>query len=296
MIRRLVLWGIMAPAGAWASDLPPLNTPPSAQWFGGKFVFADLFTADPASDSQFYTSLLGWTAETIERTSSTGVTHPYVMLSNEGRPVAGIALRPATMGNAARGRWVGFVSVPDVAQALAAATAGGGRVLFPAKDLPRRGTQAIFIDPDGAELGLMHSSSGDPADYTPDAGDWTWSELFAQDPAKAGQYYRSIAGYDVVPDTRADRTGTFVLVSGGFSRASIAHVPSQPTAKPAWLLFVRVASVKDVAARVPGLGGRVLLAPSGNPTQYWKAVIADPTGAVLGVVQLEEPQPAREKP
>lgn len=285
-----------AALAARGDDLPPLNSPPAEGQFAGKFIWADLFTPDQAAASRFYTSLFGWKAATLSRQSSSGAARSYIVLSNEGRPVAGIALRPEKMRNAARGRWVGYVSVRDVPQALAAATAGGGRILFPAKSVPQRGTQAIFIDPDGAELGVMHSSSGDPGEFTPDPGDWTWSELFARDPAKAGQYYRSVAGYELIPDERPGRAGAFVLVSGGFSRASVASVPDRPNARPVWLLFVRVANVKDTVARVAALGGRVLVAPSGELVQHWKAIIEDPTGAVVGIVQLEEPTEAKEKP
>ena len=285
-----------AALAARGDDLPPLNSSPSSGQFGGKFIWADLFTADPASASQFYTSLFGWEAKTLSRTGSSGKAHAYVVLSNAGRPVAGIALRPPKMEDAVHGRWIGYASVRDVPQALAAATAGGGRVLFPARSLPQQGTKAIFIDPDGAELGLMNSSSGDPAEYRPDPGDWTWSELFAKDPAKAGQYYRSVAGYDVLPDSRAGRADTLVLASGGFSRASVSPVPNRPKARPVWLLFVRVQSVKDAVARVPALGGRVLLAPDGEQSQYLKAIIADPMGAVIGIVQLESPATGKEQP
>jgi hypothetical protein len=44
------------------------------------------------------------------------------------------------------------------------------------------------------------------------------------------------------------------------------------------------------------LGGRVLRAPSDAPTEYWRAVIADPTGAVIGLVQLEHVEQPKEQP
>ncbi|HEX7501517.1 MAG TPA: VOC family protein, partial [Polyangia bacterium] len=196
----------------------------------------------------------------------------------------------------AHGRWVGYVSVPDVAKALAAATAAGGRVLFPAKDLPRRGTQAIFADPEGAELGVLHSSSGDPGEYASEPGDFVWAQLFARDPAAEGRFCASIAGWEVLPDTRGDRPNVFVVASGGYSRASVAPLAPRPQAKPGWLLFVRVADVKAAAAKAISLGGRVLVAPSDAPTAHWRAVIADPTGAVIGLVQLQEPGKPKEQP
>ena len=101
---------------------------------------------------------------------------------------------------------------------------------------------------------------------------------------------------EVLPDTRSDRPNVFVLASGGYSRASVAPLAPRPQAKPGWLLFVRVADVKAAAAKAISLGGRVLVAPSDAPTEHWRAVIADPTGAVIGLVQLQEPGKPEEQP
>ena len=274
---------------AAAADLPPINTPPTAEFFPGKFVWADLVTADPAAAGKFYTGLFGWTSASLLRTTASG-THSYLVLSAGDRPIAGIALRPPQLRDEVHGRWIGFVSVPDVAATLAAATARGGHVVFPVKDHPQRGIQAIFTDKDGAVLGLIHSSSGDPGEYKPEPGDWTWAELFSRDPAAAGAYYHAVLGYDVLPDTRTDIPGNFVFVSGGYSRASLAPM-RHPTGRPAWVLFVRVASVKDSVAKAVSLGGRVLVAPSDAPTEYWRAVVADPSGAPIGIVELDESAP-----
>ena len=158
----MVLCSTLAIAGA--ADFPPLSdTTPAGDHFPGKFIWADLFSPDQAAAQAFYTGLFGWEATTIERTTPSG-THPYIVMANGGDPVAGIARRPSRMLEAKHGRWVGYVSVPDVEMALVAAKAAGGRVLFPAKDVPQRGTQAIFVDPEGAELGLLRSSSGDPGE------------------------------------------------------------------------------------------------------------------------------------
>jgi hypothetical protein len=290
----LILCGAVATAGA--ADFPPLSdTTPTAEHFPGKFIWADLFTVDPAAAQAFYTGLFGWEATMIERTTTSG-THPYIVLANGGEPVAGIARRPSRLPEAVHGRWVGYVSVPDVAKALAAATAAGGRVLFPAKDLPRRGTQAILADPEGAELGVLHSSSGDPGEYASDPGDFVWAQLFASDPAAEGRFCASVAGWEILPDTRSDRPNVFVLASGGYSRAGMVPLPPRPQAKPGWLLFIRVKDVKAAAAKVISLGGRVLVAPSDVPTEYWRAVVADPTGAVIGLVQLQEAGKPEEQP
>jgi predicted enzyme related to lactoylglutathione lyase len=280
-----------------AAEVPPLNTPPTSDQFPGKFIWADLFTADQEAAAKFYTALFGWTSAVISRDSDRGV-HDYIVLANAGRPVAGIALlRPEKMPGRSHGRWIEYISVADVPQALAAAVAGGGRVVFPAKDLPQRGVQAIITDPEGAFLGLMHSASGDPGEYRPDPGDWTWSQLFSRDPATASRYYQTAFGYEIFPDSRLARPDTFLLGSGTFARASIGPLLSRPNAKPAWLGYVRVPDLKAALARVPGLGGRILIQPRALGTDGQLAVIADSVGAAIGLVEhAEEDQGAAATP
>ena len=203
------------------------------------------------------------------------------------------------MKDESRGRWIGYVSVPDVPKALAAAIAGGGREILHAKSIPERGIQAIFADREGALLGLMHSSSGDPAEYRADAGDWTWAELFTRDLDAASQYYQTVAGYEAMPNLNPGRENSMIFASGGYSRASLSPLPAaRPNARPGWLLFVRVDSLDDTVARVPGLGGRVLVPAKEIHGNSRLAIIADSVGAPIGIVELndaampdKEPQP-----
>lgn len=275
-----------------AAEMPPINTPATTDNFPGKFVWADLLTADQAAATQFYTGLFGWTATTVERENGQGL-HDYIVLSNADRPIAGIALlRPGKLPGPTRGRWVHYISVPDVAQALSAAIAGGGHVIFAAKDLPARGTQAIFADAEGALIGVIHSSSGDPGEYRPDPGDWTWSELFARDPSAAALSYHTALGYEVLPDSRLQRPDTFLLSSGGYARASIVPLYAQSQGKPAWLGFVRVTDLKDTLGRVPGLGGRILVGARALDADTHLAIIADSVGAAVGLVEHNEAEAA----
>jgi len=119
--------------------------------------------------------------------------------------------------------------------------------------------------------------------------------VFSRDPAAAGRYYHTVLNYEVIADTRTDSPNNFVLASGGYSRASLVPVPPRPKAKPAWLMFVRVPNVKDAVIQATVLGGRILVAPTAAPTEYWRAVIADPSGAPIGLVELEDSAPAKEQ-
>jgi uncharacterized protein len=276
--------GLLAFASiARADDLPPINDPPTSVSLPGKFVWADLFTTDPAAAEKFYTALFGWQATSIAREK-----HPYILLSNNGVPIAGITLGPRHLDKGPGGRWVGYVSVQDVAGTATAFTASGGKIIFPARDVANRGTLAIVADQEGVVFGLLHSSSGDPEDYLPEPGEWAWAQLFARDSAAAALRYHSLLGYDAVPDTRSDRENVFVLASGGYARAGLAPLPARPDASPGWLGFVRVANVDQSASQAESLGGQILVAPKPGKIATRVAIVADPTGAAIGLIELND--------
>ncbi len=280
----LLLAGI-APGLAQADDLPALNSPATAAYFPGKFVWADLFTSNPAVARTFYTGLFGWTSRAIERNG-----HPYYVLSNGDRPIAGIAPLTLRFKAASQGRWVRFISVPDVPGAVRQVTAAGGRIVFPARDLPQRGAQAVLSDQEGALIGVIHSSSGDPGEYMAEPGDWVWEELFSANPAAASKSYRALFSYQIEPDGRISRQDAFIIASGGYARASLAQLPQRPGVYPAWLSFVRVGNLDAAITRAIALGGRVLAKPTPPHPDSRMAILADPLGAAIGIVELfDEP-------
>jgi predicted enzyme related to lactoylglutathione lyase len=264
---------------ARAEALPPLHNPPSPQHNPGKFVWADLFTADPAAATDFYTKLLGWTSTTLFQKGKT-----YTVFSNNGHPVAGLVQRSAAKTKRPS-RWIGYIAVNDAAATLATVTKAGGEVHAPARNFPDRGTQAIIGDTEGSPIGLLQSSSGDSADDEPQPGDWNWFELYAQKPTDACQFYSQVFGFVAAPDTRTERKDDFMLSSGDVPRAGIAPLPDRDDAKPGWLGVIRVANLDATLAKVAGLGGEVLLAPRVAAYESRFAIIADPTGGAVGLVE-----------
>jgi predicted enzyme related to lactoylglutathione lyase len=280
----LLILGLAA-GGAQAADLPPISPTPTGLMLPGKMIWADLYTKNTAVEVQFYTGLFGWTAGTIDRPR--GVT--YVVLSNDGQPVAGVAYRAAPQGDTGGGRWISYFAVADVDQAIATATGLGGKVVHPARALAQRGTQGILADSQGSFFGIIHSSSGDPDDSEPTVGSWAWAHLSARDPAAASQFYHAVLGYDATPDTREGRQDVFLLNSQGFTRASLGPLPSRPEAYPEWLAFVRVANLDDALAKATSLGARVLVTPKTTEPGSRLAVLADPSDVAIGLVELTNP-------
>lgn len=264
---------------AESRTFPALVSGADGEHHAGKFIWADLFTGDPAAATKFYTGLFGWTAEPITQNGRS-----YTVFSHEGHPVAGLAVRRNSSPNRLS-RWIAYVAVEDLSSALGNVTKAGGSVRANARDLPNRGRQAIATDSEGSPVGLLQSSSGESADDEPRPGEWNWFELYARDPKAATDFYHTVFGLEVKPDDRTARKNDYLLLTGDYPRAGIAPLPSHPDSQTGWLGVVRVKNMDDAVAQVAKLGGQVLVAP--RPVAYESrfAIISDPTGGTVGLVE-----------
>jgi uncharacterized protein len=278
--RLLVALGLLCAAAGMAADtpmLPPLTTVPGSPRLPGKFVWADLVTDDVDAARKFYGGLFGWTFQDLGG---------YTIAANDDRPLCGMFERSRPTNGNARPRWFGFISVPSVAKAERAVKAAGGKVVAERRKMPQRGEQAVCMDPEGALFGVIKSSAGDPEDFLPDPGDWVWIEHLSRDGHKAADFYHDVAGYEVLENTETDMPGDYVLAQGGYARAAVRTIPaSEDKVRPAWLLFVRVKNIGESVAKAKELGGRVLVEPSPDRFDGKVAIVADPTGAAIGLLE-----------
>jgi len=282
----IMLLGCAAEARAQSGfDLPPITTPASGAHHVGAFIWRDLETTNLARAEAFYTQLFGW--EMREYRSAGGL---YVVAMNAGQPIAGMLQRSVRDGAERPSAWLPFVSVGNVDAAVSLARQHAASVLADPQTRPERGRQALIRDPDGLALALENSSSGDPDDAQVPAGAWLWSSLFARDPAAAAVFFQQTFGYRVLGTPASPGFASIVLSSGDRARFSINPRPDAAWPQAgAWVGFVRVAATADAVARALTLGGRLLIAPQpDNQGARW-AVLADPTGALFGVMQ---PPPA----
>jgi uncharacterized protein len=274
---------------AHAAPFPAINTTSNETHLPGKLVWADLFTSEPDAASKFYCGLLGWTATSIDQKGKA-----YTIFMNNGVAVAGLA--PHSLAKESHpSRWIGYISTADIKATVAAVKSDGGVLHAPIKKFPDRGHQAIVADNEGNPIGLLQSSSGDPADADTAPGAWNWFEVYVKDTQAAANFYHQALGYDMAPETRSDRKSDFVLSSNGAPRGGIAPIPSDVTgATPSWLGIIRVADLDKTLDKVSGLGGEVLLKPHTVEFGSRFAIILDPTGGTVGLVEyIESANPAK---
>ncbi|HMP83904.1 MAG TPA: VOC family protein [Verrucomicrobiota bacterium] len=274
-------WITVAPVPANAAPLPPLTAADGNPRLPGKFVWADLVTDDVPAAAKFYSKLFGWTFNDYGG---------YLIARNDDRPIGGVFYRQRPKDKVAEPRWFGYISVPNVEKAKKAVTANGGRVLAEPKKMPDRGEQAVFADAEGAVFGVVKSSKGDPEDFAADPGDWIWIQLFSNDSRKAVDFYRAVGGYTMIRNTETNRLNDYVLISEGYARAVVGTIKpeSRNKVQPTWLPFVRVKSVTESVAQAQQLGGKVRLAPKPELFNGKVAVVADPTGASIGLLEWDD--------
>ena len=283
------VWSLILLAGFLATGissraaeavLPPLTTVSGNPRLPGKFIWADLVTDDVPAARNFYNRLFGW-----QFLNAGG----YYVAMNDSHPICGLFQKPRPADNpAAKPRWFGYISVPNVKKAEQKIIKAGGRTILPPQNFPKRGEQAVFADPEGAIFGVIKTSSGDPEDFLGGPGDWIWIQLLSRNAQKAGEFYSAVAGYDVVETTESERLNDYVLVSKGFARATVRNLRTESKdVNPTWLPYVRVENVQETVRKAKELGGAVLVEPKPELFNGRVAVISDPTGAAIGILNWD---------
>jgi len=268
---------------------PPIVDPPSGQHTPGRWVWADLVTTDVAAAADFYGKVFGWTFETYGGEDDRAT---YTLALADELPIGGLVFDERAMrDNKPSARWIGLISVPDVRAAADAVTQGGGKVVVTPTMLGERGETAVFQDPEGTLFGAVRSKNGDPADFVGDLNEWVWLDLWTADVDQATKFYSAVAGYTVLPlEQQGLRSGAH-LVSGNYVRAGIMQ-KHDARVSSVWLPYLRVADAMAATDKARAAGGTVVREPV-NLGRVIVAIIADPTGAPVGIAQLLDPEAQR---
>jgi predicted enzyme related to lactoylglutathione lyase len=258
---------------------PPAGASAGPGYHPGKFVWHDLVTRDPAAARRFYGGLLGWEFQDTTRSGK-----PYAVARTGGDPVAGIIAHPDPTDEPAL--WLSYLSVANVDEAVKQVESAGGETLYAPQDLADVARVAVVTDPQGAALGLVRLTGGDPDDTaTPEAGHVFWMEYMAQDAGKALDFYRDLSGYETKLQGSESGIDYHVLRRDGRTRAGLFQIPkdADENVDPNWLPYVLVDDPAALAKRAESLGGKVILAPSESIRGGTLAIVADPTGGALAL-------------
>jgi predicted enzyme related to lactoylglutathione lyase len=263
-------------------QLPVIGDPANVEHHPGKVIWADLITPDLAASKRFYGGLFGWTFQDIRVGNS-----EYAVATLGGHPVAGLFEKPLPTGEHRQPAWLTFIAVRNLEQARSEALSHGAKMLAPPKTYADRGGQAVFTDPQGAVFAALASSSGDGTDYLAAPGEWIWSSLLTDDPTRSAAFYKAVFGYEVFDLPSDDDAQHVILAADDYARAGIHSLPPGHR-HPHWINFVRVADASRSAAQAVVLGGRILVEPRADRLGGQLAVVADPQGAPVGLMEWSD--------
>jgi len=256
-------------------SVAPLTAESGAVPLPGKFVWYDLLTRDLPGAKRFYGELLGWTFV------DTDFPH-YTLIEHAGRPIGGIVDVSSKGTDINESQWVSLLSVHDVDAATRATRDAGGEVHIMPTDLAGRGRLAVVSDPQGALIGYVRASGGDPPDRDAALGDWLWTELWTGDVDEASSFYGDLVSYEVDEETILEDTRYVFFRRGETPRAGVIVNPHE-NVRAHWLPYVRVEDPVDLVSRVEGLGGKVVLPPDDEHREGSVAIVVDPSGACLAL-------------
>lgn len=261
----------------------------------GDFIWYELMTSDRKAAEAFYGEVIGWRFSGAE---------DYRHIEGSEGGVGGLLqLTPDMTAGGARPAWIGYITVDDVDKIVASIEQGGGKALWPARDMEGVGRIAMVADPQGAPFYVMKPTP--PADR-PDAeshafsydrprvGHCAWNELATDDPAAALQFYGQRFGW--VRDGEMDMGDMgkyeFVRHAGrapdgsppghGVLGAVMPQMPQVPVSL--WTYYFRVPDIDAAVDTIKANGGTILMEPMEIPGGDFSMNAMDPQGAAFALV------------
>lgn len=122
-------------------------------------------------------------------------------------------------------------------------------------------------------------------------GTFCWCEVAVTNAERARKFYRDLFGWSVRETSMGDAFAYGMIQSDGREIGGMYEIPREMRAQgvpPHWMSYVAVKSVDETAAKIPGMGGRILNGPMDVMSAGRMAVLQDPTGAVFSIWEARE--------
>ncbi len=122
----------------------------------------------------------------------------------------------------------------------------------------------------------------------PPPGSFVWHELTTPDPEKAKAFFGGLLGWTFRTQDMGEM-GMYTICSHGgrdFGGMMKMEGPMWDGIPPHWMNYINVPDIHASARKVEELGGKVCHGPFLATGVGWIAVINDPTGAVISLIQF----------
>lgn len=252
----------------------------------GTFNWADCATQDATKAIPFYTAVMGWEAED----ASVDETRPYTVFRLEGEYVAGLWEMDAEMkAMQIPSHWQNLIAVDNVDALVPKVVELGGKVLAPPFDIAQNGRMAFIQDNQGASFGLWQAKNYIGASVVNRPGAMCWNELACPDPAAAQAFYMGLFGwtFEKMPDMEYYLFNNNGRSNGGVIKMDAAwgEIP------PHWMVYFNVEDIQASIERVQAKGGSLVDRGIIEAAAGKIAVIVDPTGGHVALIEASQIDP-----
>jgi predicted enzyme related to lactoylglutathione lyase len=255
----------------------------------GRVLSADIAVPEHEREVHFYSRVLSTGENPLWRED---------LMNNLGMPVIGLGARIPDYAHLPL-QWMPHIQVADVAASVGRALGLGGSQLMHGKDDDGNSQWAVLLDPNGAAFGIIPIVSAEavpPADGTEPRDDEegmgriAWLDLTVSDASATRDFYRQVVGWsvqEVEMDDEERRYSDYNLLSDdGSPAAGVCHARGVNLGlPPVWMIYLPVGDLAESLRRVGAEGGEIIKATRGSDGEYAAAVMRDPVGACLALVQ-----------
>ncbi|MEM8614697.1 MAG: VOC family protein [Cyanobacteria bacterium P01_H01_bin.105] len=249
----------------------------------GRVIWHDLLTQDDTKVRHFYADLLGWKYQ-IEHTSNfvwkLGEAEYPLILAN-GEAHGGFV----ASGQSTLSRWIAYVMVKDVDAITARAKSLGATIVREPFDTPGVGRSSVIQDLQGAIICPTFPTHNFPAP----SGTFLWDELITDDVESAKLFYGNLFGWRS-DDINVNRTGSYAVLEcpDNADAVGVTNQSFGTVGLAVWIPYLATDDVDATIAKAKALGARVCEEETYMPNGERKAILADPTGAIFGLLASSE--------
>jgi predicted enzyme related to lactoylglutathione lyase len=180
-------------------------------------------------------------------------------------------------------RWLCYVTVAGVDQAVSRAAELGGRVVNEPVDVEDAGRMAVVGDPVGARLALWEARATIGATRVNDPGCMCWNDLVTSDMDAAARFYEGLFGWEA---RELPQAGGYRVIHNG-DRTNGGMMPAQLAGWQGpgyWLPYFNAGELDRAVTVVGEGGGRVVVEPQAVPAGRF-AIATDPQGAPFALFE-----------
>lgn len=251
----------------------------------GSPCWVDLTNTNIEGTRVFYNALFGWNFADMGEEFG----HYNIIMIGEDAVGGAMQYSPEFMGPNPINSWSIYFSYPDAEAAVASAVAHGGTVMAPPMQVAEQGTNAVVVDPTGADYGIWQPDQRVGFDRWGEHGFPGWFELQTRDFDASSAYYSSVLPVTLGDEMMGEGERYYTLNINGQPHAGIYDATAMMAegAPNTWTIYF-IVNDTDVAVETAVANGGTVVSPAVDSPHGRFAGITDLAGAFFYVISGEE--------